>query len=52
MISWALAHGLSVLTRDGALQSATDGRQHGSAELACHLVDVFTQRLTEQHAQP
>jgi AcrR family transcriptional regulator len=50
MISWALAHGLAVLTRDGALQSASPGGQRGSAELACHLVDVFTGRLTGQHA--
>jgi AcrR family transcriptional regulator len=46
MISWALAHGLAVLTRDGALRSASHGRQAGRAELACHLVDVFTQRLS------
>jgi hypothetical protein len=52
LISWALAHGLAVLTRDGALQSASHDGQHGSAELARHLVDVFTERLTEQHAQP
>jgi AcrR family transcriptional regulator len=52
MISWALAHGLAVLTRDGALPSASHGGQRGSAELACHLVDVFTGRLTGQHAQP
>ena len=52
LISWALAHGLAVLTRDGALQPASHGEQHGSAELACHLIDVFTQRLTRRHAQP
>jgi AcrR family transcriptional regulator len=52
MISWALAHGLAVLARDGALQSASPGGQRGSAELACHLVDVFTERLTGQDAQP
>jgi AcrR family transcriptional regulator len=52
MISWALAHGLAVLTRDGALESASRAGQSGSAELACHLVDVFTQRLTQEHAQP
>jgi AcrR family transcriptional regulator len=46
LISWALAHGLAVLTRDGALQPASNGEQHASAELACHLVDVFTERLT------
>jgi AcrR family transcriptional regulator len=52
LISWALAHGLAVLARDGALQPATHGGQRGSAELACHLIDVFTQRLTRQHTQP
>jgi AcrR family transcriptional regulator len=52
LISWALAHGLAVLSRDGALQPASHARQDGSAELACHLVDVFTQRLTEEHAPP
>jgi AcrR family transcriptional regulator len=52
MISWALAHGLAVLTRDGALQSASHGGQRGGAELACHLVDVFTKRLTQEHTQP
>jgi AcrR family transcriptional regulator len=52
MISWALAHGLAVLTRDGPLQSPSHGGQRGSAELAYHLVDVFTQRFTEEHAQP
>jgi AcrR family transcriptional regulator len=52
LISWALAHGLAVLSRDGALQTASPGGQRGSAELACHLVDVFTERLIPQHAQP
>ena len=51
LISWALAHGLAILSRDGALQSASHGGQRGSAELACHLVDVFTERLTRQRAQ-
>lgn len=45
MISWALAHGLAVLTRDGALQPATHGGYPADAELACHLVDAFTRRL-------
>jgi AcrR family transcriptional regulator len=52
LISWALAHGLAVLSRDGALQSAGHGGQRGTAELACHLVDVFTEQLTRQHTQP
>jgi hypothetical protein len=34
------------------LQSASQSGQRGSAELACHLVDVFTERLTRQRAQP
>ena len=45
MISWALAHGLAVLARDGALRSASEDGQHSNGELAYHLVDVFTQRL-------
>jgi hypothetical protein len=52
LISWALAHGLAVLSRDAALQSASQSGQRGSAELACHLVDVFTERLSRQRAQP
>jgi AcrR family transcriptional regulator len=52
LISWALAHGLAVLSRDGALQPASHGGQRGSAELAYHLVDVFTERLTRPHAEP
>ena len=52
MISWALAHGLAVLTRDGALQPPGPGGQRSSAELACDLVDAFTRRLTEEHACP
>ena len=47
MISWALAHGLAVLVRDGALRSASEHGQHSNAELAYHLVDVFTQRLKQ-----
>jgi AcrR family transcriptional regulator len=52
LISWALAHGLAVLSRDGALQPASHGGQRDSADLACHLVDVFIELLTRQHAQP
>jgi AcrR family transcriptional regulator len=47
VISWALAHGLAVLTLNGALQTAGHGEQPGSAEVAHHLVEVFTRRLTE-----
>jgi AcrR family transcriptional regulator len=52
LISWALAHGLAVLSRDGALQPASHDGQRGSTQLACHLVDVFIERLTRQHVQP
>ena len=51
MISWALAHGLAVLARDGALWSSGEDGQYSNAELAYHLVDLFTQRL-KRHAQP
>jgi AcrR family transcriptional regulator len=51
MISWALAHGLAVLTRDGALNSASPGGHSAGAELACHLVDAYTRRITAQPHQ-
>jgi AcrR family transcriptional regulator len=52
MISWALAHGLAVLARDGALAPAGRDTQPDSAELARHLVDVFAQRVAREHTQP
>lgn len=48
LISWALVHGLVVLTRDGALAGAagsTDPR--AAAELARGLTDVFTDLVTD-----
>lgn len=45
LISWALVHGLVVLARDGALQSATTPTLTGSAELARTLADVFAQMV-------
>jgi AcrR family transcriptional regulator len=50
MISWALAHGLAVLTRDGALHLASQPRDRADDKLAYHLVDVFTRLLTEDDA--
>jgi hypothetical protein len=66
MISWALAHGLAILTRDRALQampapahhagtsslaevarSASRNEQQSAAEVAYHLIDIFTRQLTE-----
>jgi AcrR family transcriptional regulator len=43
LISWALVHGLVVLTRDGALQAAATHPAADSAELAHTLADLFTQ---------
>lgn len=48
LICWALVHGLVVLTRDGALQSATQNQHRTGPELAHHLAAAFTTRLTEQ----
>jgi AcrR family transcriptional regulator len=43
LISWALVHGLVVLARDGALQSAVTPQATNAAELAHTLADLFTQ---------
>jgi AcrR family transcriptional regulator len=43
LISWALVHGLVVLTRDGALQAAATPPVTDAAELAHTLADLFTQ---------
>jgi AcrR family transcriptional regulator len=43
LISWALVHGLVVLTRDGALQAAATPPDTDSSELAHTLADLFTQ---------
>ena len=45
LISWALVHGLVVLTRDGALQAATTPQATNAAELAHSLADLFTRYL-------
>jgi AcrR family transcriptional regulator len=50
LISWALVHGLVVLTRDGALQAAATPSATDSAELARTLADVFTQYVAEDLA--
>jgi AcrR family transcriptional regulator len=47
LISWALVHGLVVLTRDGALQAAATPPVTGSAELAHTLADLFTQYVSD-----
>jgi AcrR family transcriptional regulator len=46
LMSWALVHGLVVLTRDGALQSAAAARDpSAAAELARHLAAQFSSRI-------
>lgn len=52
LISWALAHGLTVLARDGALQSATNSAPGTGADLARGLADAFTERITTQPTRP
>jgi AcrR family transcriptional regulator len=47
LISWALVHGLVVLTRDGALQSAAAPPVTGPAELAHTLADLFTRYVSD-----
>ena len=43
LVCWALAHGLTVLTRDGALPTITGTRDADTAAgLARHLTDIFT----------
>lgn len=47
LISWALAHGLVVLARDGALQAATGADSpDATARIAKELTDVFDTRVT------
>jgi AcrR family transcriptional regulator len=46
LISWALVHGLVVLTRDGALQAAATPPVTDAAELAHTLADLFTQHIS------
>jgi AcrR family transcriptional regulator len=46
LISWALAHGLAVLTENGALPTETDSPDD-AADLARHLIDVYTARISD-----
>lgn len=47
LVSWALVHGLVVLTRDGALAGAAGSTDpHAAADLARSLTEVFTSLLT------
>ena len=47
LISWALAHGLVVLARDGALQAATGAASpDATAQIAKDLTEVFDARIT------
>ncbi len=50
LISWALVHGLVVLTRDGALQAATTPQATNAAELAHTLADLFTRYVGDDLA--
>jgi AcrR family transcriptional regulator len=50
LISWALVHGLVVLARDGALQSAATTQAINAAELAHTLADLFTQYVGDDLA--
>lgn len=47
LVSWALAHGLVVLVRDGALQAATEAASpEAAAQLARDLAALFSNRVT------
>jgi len=46
LLSWAVAHGLTVLARDGALQAASGHFPDAGATLARDLADAFTERVT------
>lgn len=53
LVSWALAHGLVVLTRDGALQGASRApTPQAAADLARNLTDVYTDRITAVDDHP
>jgi AcrR family transcriptional regulator len=52
LISWALVHGLVVLARDGALQSAAEPRSTDAAELARGLADLFARMVGDDLAEP
>ncbi|BBZ32622.1 TetR/AcrR family transcriptional regulator [Mycolicibacterium confluentis] len=46
LISWALAHGLVVLARDGALQSAA-GADRADLTVPLNLIGLFSQRVAD-----
>lgn len=48
LISWALVHGLVVLTRDGALQSGAHHTHNAAPDLAYHLATAFTALVADQ----
>ena len=50
LISWALVHGLVVLTRDGALRAADTSPATDSTALAHTLADLFTHYVGAQLA--
>ena len=50
LISWALAHGLVVLARDGALQAAATPQATNAAEIGHTLTDLFTQYVGDDLA--
>ena len=50
LISWAFVHGLVVLVRDGALQTAANPETTNGAELAHTLTDVFTRYVADDLA--
>ena len=50
LISWALVHGLVVLTRDGALQTAAMPHVADATELAHSLAEVFTRYVDDDLA--
>jgi AcrR family transcriptional regulator len=52
LISWALVHGLVVLARDGALQSAAAPTLTDAAELARGLADLFAQMVGDNLEEP
>lgn len=45
LISWALAHGLAVLARDGALQTAAATDDRDVADLVHTLIDLFSEHV-------
>jgi len=53
LLSWALAHGLSVLVRDGALQAASETPNlDEAADLARDLTEVFATLISQATPSP